>query len=119
VNAFNVALDCFRNRGLSQSFTLYDSTGAPLDVSADHLAFVILGCPPPSGSVPVVVNTTPRVAVNVVSFDLGDEETELLTAGANYSWQFLRQRAGSGTDSAVMVAGPLYVADSPPFPGGS
>jgi hypothetical protein len=117
VNAYNVTLSAFRNRGFSQSFTLYDGNGDPLDVSSDELAFVVLGSPPESGSIPALANTTPSVAVNVVAFDLTDDETEKLTAGANYTWQFIRRRSGSGADSAVVVAGPFYVSDSPPFPG--
>ena len=118
MNAFNVALNVYRNRGFSQSFTLYDGTGAPLDVSADALAFVVFVSPPESGSLPSIENTTPSVSVNVVAFDIPDAAMGTLTAGANYTWQFLRRRAGSGADSAGVVAGPLFVSDSPIFPGG-
>jgi hypothetical protein len=117
LNAYNVTLSAFRNRGFSQSFTLYDGAGDPLDVSEDELAFIVIGSPPESGSIPTIQNTTPSVETNVVAFELTDDETEKLTAGGAYSWQFLR-RPGSG-DSSVVVAGPFFVSDSPPFPEGS
>jgi hypothetical protein len=117
VSAFNVSISAFRNRVLAQTFTLYDTDGDPIDCSADRLAFLVLPTGPGvSGAAPLIQNTTPNVAVNVVSFAVHETETGTLTAGNPYNWQFIRSPSGSGAGSTVICAGPLLVNDSPPFP---
>jgi hypothetical protein len=104
----------FRNRSWSQSFILYNSDGSPFDVSNDALALTIIPTGPGvSGAIPLVTETAPLVTeTNTVVFTIADAETGSLTAGAPYNWQFLR-RPGSGAHSTVIVAGPLFVNDSP------
>ena len=116
-SAYAVPMTVFRNRSWLQSFILYNSDGSPFDVSNDGLALTIIPTGPGvSGATPLVSNTAPLVTDgNAVVFTIPDAETGGLTAGAPYNWQFLR-RPGSGAHSTVIVAGPLIVNDSPPFP---
>jgi hypothetical protein len=111
VDPYAVPLSIYRNRQWIQSFTVSED-GSPIDISQDSLALVVL-----SGVEVILSNVTPTVSsgANSCTFVFVDGQTETLTANERYVWQFLRKAAGFA-NSDLLCAGPLNVADSPPFP---
>jgi hypothetical protein len=114
INAFAVPLAIYRNREWLQAFNLFNADSTPMDLTGDTLALVVIPATP-GASAPLLSNNTPSVTGNKVAFDFADNQTETLTAGTAYTWQFLR-RASGNPNSSVMCAGPLSVQESPVFP---
>ena len=117
MNAYGIPLTVYRNRGWPQTFVLQSGDGSPIDVSTDELALIVLPLATPSscGAVPLLVNNSPTVSVNVVSFATPDLITGKLPCG-EASWQFLRRSPSGAASSVIVCAGPLQISDSPPFP---
>lgn len=114
---YNVSISIPRNRQWIQSITLKGSDGTPLNLSADTLALVVIPDLDSGDAVPVLTNSTPtgNLANGVAVFTFSDADTGTLIPSADYRWQYLRKKSG-GINSDVVVAGPLIVWDSPPFP---
>jgi hypothetical protein len=110
---YNIPLKIFRNREWVQTITI-----ANMDVSQDALALVVIPTLSSGGANTIISDNRPVVSSGSgnATFVFTDAETGQLTAAGNYSWQYLRQPAGSTGKSDVVVAGPLYVLDSVPFP---
>jgi hypothetical protein len=106
VDPFNTVAQIFRNRQWIQTIT------SPNDLTGSELALVVI-----SPVTTVLVNTAPSIVANSATFVFLDSDTAQLTAGGPYRWQALsRTGSGSGAGSTVIVAGPLVVFESPPWP---
>jgi hypothetical protein len=114
INAYTVPLAIYRNREWLQAFNLFNADQSEMILTGDDLALVVISSMP-GASAPLLSNNTPSVTGNKVVFDFADNDTEKLTAGTGYTWQFLR-RASGNPNSSVMCAGPLSVQESPVFP---
>lgn len=119
---FNVAIAIFRNRGWTQVFTLRDSSSNPIDITNDELALVVIPSVTSGNADPILIKKTGLPSDVLVDGPNGkatfyylDAETQNLISGGSYRWQYLRQQAGA-VSSDVVVAGPLFVQDSPQFP---
>jgi hypothetical protein len=118
MNVYGIPLTLYRNRGWPQTFILQGADGSPIDLSADELRLIVLPVgtsPAACGAVPLLVNDSPTVSVNVVSFATPDSVTGTLPCG-EASWQLLRRSPSGAASSVVVCAGPLQISDSPPFP---
>jgi hypothetical protein len=114
---FNVTISIPRNRQWIQSVTLKALNGSPLNLSADTLALVIIPDLDAGDATPVLTNSTPTgdLVNGVAVFTFSDADTGTLIPSGSYRWQYLRKQSGN-INSDVVVAGPLIVWDSPPFP---
>ena len=114
---FNVSISIFRNRQWIQKITVQNPDNSPIDISQDLLALVIIPDLSSGNADPVLSNKTPSgdLAGGVAVFTFSDSDTKNLVSGAEYRWQYLRQQS-TQNNSDVVVAGPLIVQDSPPFP---
>ena len=114
---FNVTITIPRNRQWIQSITLKGSDGSPLNLSADTLALVVIADLESGNAAPILSNSTPSgdLVNGVAIFTFSDTDTGTLIPTGDYRWQYLRKQSG-GVNSDVVVAGPLIVWDSPPFP---
>jgi len=114
---FDVSISIFRNRQWIQQITVQNPDNTPIDISGDFLALVVIPDLNSGNADPVLFNKTPtgNLIGGVAIFTFIDSQTKNLIAGADYRWQYLRQKP-TQNNSDVVTAGPLIVSDSPPFP---
>src|SRR5215469_173636 len=90
LSAYSVPLTVYGCRAWSQSFTVVNEDGSPVDLSVNTSGRIVLPSGPGGcGAVPAVQNWTPSVNVNVASFAVPDGDMGALMAGAPYAWQFI------------------------------
>lgn len=111
MNPYSVPISVFRNREWLQTFQVNEQ-GVPQDISRDSLALIVL-----NGPTAVLSNKLPVVSSgsNSCTFVYADTDMGTLNLNTPYQFQFLRKPYGA-SNSDLLVAGPLTVSDSPPFP---
>jgi hypothetical protein len=117
-DAFSIPLACFRNQGWNPSFLISDDNDSPIDISGDRLALMIVPLSYDGITIgdPILTDKTFTVdSTGAAVFNVSKTDLDGLSPEGTYQWFLERQELGQ-TDSSVVVAGPLQVSDSPPFP---